>query len=78
MTTAILAGRPLRPVSYEGPDCFEAVGLDFGKDASAPFEVLVLVRRRAPRPQDFRDAWRRRNTGRPAPLLLLVRDGVTT
>ncbi len=69
--TSFLAGYPLRPVSVPSGIAFAPIGLALGQGAS-PLEVLVASSGAAPNPTTLRSAWKARNSGRAAPLLLVV------
>src|SRR3970040_1429846 len=66
-----LDGLSLRPVSLPPGVPFTAVGLALGQGAS-PLEVLVASSGAAPNATTLRSAWKARNSGRAAPLLLIV------
>ncbi|MDD3643485.1 MAG: hypothetical protein PHQ19_08500, partial [Candidatus Krumholzibacteria bacterium] len=66
-----LAGIALRPVRVAGSLPFEVVGLALGQGAS-PLEVLVAESAAPPPSTALRSAWKTRNAGRAAPLLLIV------
>lgn len=59
-----------RPVKLAGGD-YRPLGLALGKGPS-PLEVLVVTAQLEPRIADVRSAWKKRNAGRAAPLMLVV------
>lgn len=69
-----LEGLPLRRVSLAAGIPFDAVGLALGVGAS-PLEVLVATSATTPSATTLRSAWKARNAGRAAPLLLVVLNG---
>ncbi|MDI7267295.1 MAG: hypothetical protein QME96_04810, partial [Myxococcota bacterium] len=72
--THFLDDAPLRPVSLPSGVPFAAVGLALGRGAS-PLEILVASGSAAPNAPTLRSAWKARNAGRAAPLLLVVLHG---
>ena len=67
-------GVALRPVSLPAGTPFTAVGLALGQGAS-PLELLVTTDTATPNATVLRSAWKARNAGRAAPLLLVVLHG---
>ena len=59
-----------RPVKLVGGD-YRPLGLALGNGAS-PLEVVVATTDAEPRITDVRTAWKKRNAGRAAPLMLVV------
>jgi hypothetical protein len=72
--TSFLGGVGLRPVALPSGTPFSAVGLAIGQGAS-PLEVLVGSSTDPPTATTLRSAWKARNAGRAAPLLLVVLHG---
>lgn len=66
-----LDGITLRPVSLPVGVPFSAQGLAIGQGAS-PLELLVTTSAIPPNATTLRSAWKARNAGRAAPLLLVV------
>ena len=69
-----LEGVSLRPVSLPERWPFQVRGLALGSGSSA-LEVLVAAHASPPRAPELRSAWKARNQGRPAPLLVIVLHG---
>lgn len=65
---------PFRAVAPPAGVPFAAVGLALGQ-GSSPLEVLVLAAASVPNAATLRTAWKARNAGRAAPLLLVVLHG---
>jgi hypothetical protein len=77
MTTAVL-DLSLRPVKLPANFPYSAVGLAIGNGSTA-LEVLVTTATSEPKLQTVRSAWKTRNAGRAAPLMLIVlHDGKAT
>jgi hypothetical protein len=72
-STEFLGGHPLRPVTFPA-GTLDAVGLALGLGPSA-LEVLIAACATDPNPAALRSAWRARNAGRAAPLLLVALHG---
>lgn len=70
-STVFLSGVTLRPVTLPERTPFRARGLALGQGASA-LEVLLAESASAPNQATMRSAWKARNAGRAAPLLLVV------
>jgi len=66
-----LSGILLRKVPSPGGGAFEIIGLALGQGASA-LEVLVTSSAVLPSATALRSAWKARNAGRAAPLLLVI------
>jgi len=66
-----LGGISLRPVSLPTGVAFAAVGLALGQ-GTTPLELLVTTSAAPPNATTLRSAWKARNAGRAAPLLLVV------
>ena len=71
---SFLEGIELRPVKLDSHASLRPVGLALGQGGS-PLEVLVASSPRAPNSTTLRSAWKSRNAGRAAPLLLVVLHG---
>ena len=71
---SFLEGIELRPVKLDSHASLSPVGLALGQGGS-PLEVLVASSPRAPNSTTLRSAWKSRNAGRAAPLLLVVLHG---
>ncbi len=69
-----LVGIPLRRVALSSRGPFAAVGLALGQGAS-PLEVVVASTTAPPDATALRSAWKARNAGRAAPLLLVALHG---
>src|SRR5438552_1275023 len=69
-----LEGVALRQVALPPGIAFSSVGLALGHGTS-PLEVLVVLNAAQPNAPTLRSAWKARNAGRAAPLLLVVLHG---
>lgn len=69
--STFLEGTPLRRVSLPESVPFRPTGLALGQ-GPLPLEVLVAQSTAVPAPLTLRTAWKARNAGRAAPLLLVV------
>src|SRR5437773_6246535 len=72
--TRFLNGVSLRQVALPSGVPFSAIGLALGQGTS-PVEVLVASSAAPPNATTLRSAWKGRNAGRAAPLLLVVIHG---
>jgi hypothetical protein len=72
--TGFLEGIPLRQITLPSSAPLAALGLALGQGAS-PLEVLVVSNTATPNAAALRSAWKVRNAGRAAPLLLVVLHG---
>ena len=66
-----LDGVDLRPVDLSASP-FTPVGLALGQDDRSPLEVVVAKHSSEPSKVTLRSAWKARQGGRAAPLLLVV------
>ncbi len=71
MDRPFLEGVPLRAVTLPKGCPFRAVGLALG-NGNTPLEVVIATHPTEPRLPALRSAWKARNAGRAAPLLLVV------
>ena len=71
---SFLDGVTLRHVSLPPAVPFSAVGLALGQ-GTPPLEVVVASNAAPPNATALRSAWKARNAGRAAPLLLVVLHG---
>ena len=71
---AFLDGVPLRPVELPSAVSLAGAGLALGHGTS-PLEVLVATAAAQPNATTLRSAWKTRNGGRAAPLLLVALHG---
>ncbi|MFQ5514681.1 MAG: hypothetical protein ACE5FG_09600, partial [Myxococcota bacterium] len=71
---AFLDGVPLRPVALPSAVSLAGAGLALGRGTS-PLEVVVATAAAPPNATTLRSAWKARNAGRAAPLLLVVLHG---
>lgn len=71
---AFLDGVALRPVRLPSGGSLGGVGLALGHGTS-PLEVLIATAAAPPNATTLRSAWKARNAGRAAPLLLVVLHG---